>query len=138
MNRFFVGATDVETIGCITSLDGIFSEAPIGGDLLEFDWVPGGQWIMGPGQAYTFPVPLALGGPEFVNTVVALQTIKSWRGTPLTLTRKYYIGTVAVPVLVTQTCSAVLTASLTPDVQLARFMNVNLLFQNLTGGWTTT
>ena len=130
-DRFYVGTTDVETIACITSFDGIFSEGPYGGDLLEFDWVPGAIWVQGPKRTYTFDVPLSLSGPTYPDTQLALSTIKGWRGTPLTLTRKYYSGLT----LKSETCSAVLVSELNPTFQLLRFGIVPLLFQNLTGGW---
>jgi hypothetical protein len=131
-DRFYVGATDVETIGCITSFDGIFSEGPYGGDLLEFDWVAGALWVQGPKRTYTFDVPLSLSGPTYADTQAALTTIKTWRGTPLTLTRKYTSGVTAK----VETCSAVLVSELNPTLQLLRFGLVPLLFQNLSGTWT--
>jgi hypothetical protein len=132
MDRFYVNAVDVETVGCITSFDGIFSEGPISGDLLSFDWVDGALWVQGPRKTYTFDVPLSLTGPDFPDTQASLDIIKTWRGTPLTLTRKYYSGLT----LKSETCSAVLVSELNPTFQLLRFGLVPLIFQNLSGKWT--
>jgi hypothetical protein len=131
-DRFYVNATDVETVGCIMSFDGIFTEGPYGGDLLEFDWQPGAVWIPGPKKTYTFDVPLSLAGPTYADTQAALTTIKLWRGQNLTLTRKYMSGVTAK----VETCTAVMISELSPTLQFMRFATVPLLFQNLSGGWS--
>lgn len=129
---FKVGVTDVSTVGCILSWDGIMSECSIKGDLIELDWVDGATFEEGPISTCSFDVPLLLEGPTLAESFASLETVKGWRGTELTLTREYYTGVT----LVSETCTAVLVSELSPIIKAARFIKLVLVFQNLSGGWS--
>lgn len=137
--KFYVNGTDIEALGCITSWDGILSEGPIRGDVIEQDWVAGAIWQQGMPKVYSFDVPIAFKpssvvDPELYSAVLALDTIKSWRGPLLTLERR-------LPVSETthrrQTASGVLVSDLNPRVQAGRFMTATLVIQQLSGSWVT-
>ena len=137
MDRFYVGATDIETLGCITSWDGILSEGPYAGDLIEFDWTAGAVWQQGERKTYSFSVPLQLAGPELYQSIAALNTLKGWHGTSQTLTRKFPSGMSGNTLTYTQqTCTAVLVSEINPVVTGGRFILVPLVWQNLSGKWT--
>lgn len=137
--KFYVNSVDIESYGCITSWDGILSEGPVKGDVIEQDWLPGAIWQQGPPKVYSFEVPIAfkpsdIVNPELYSAVLALDAIKTWRGPLLTLERR-------VPISATthrrQTASGVLVSDLNPRVQAGRFANVTLVFQQLSGIWAT-
>lgn len=134
---FFVESTDIETLGCLQSIDGIFSEGPIRGDIIEQDWLPGAIWQRGEPGTYSFDVPLALSSPDpahpyLYDPMWVVDVIKTWRGPQLTLERRVPLsgGTFR-----RETCQAVLVSPLPPNILGAKFARVVLVFQNLSGQW---
>lgn len=133
MAVFKVGALDVENYGCIQSWDGILSEGPYGGDLIEQDWVAGAEWVPGPRKVYSFDVPLLLDAMTLDANLMSLDTIKSWQGNTQTLSRIFTINSTVR----TQTCSGVMVSDVQPNVLVGKFIKITLIFQNLSGLWTT-
>ena len=137
--RFYVNGTEISTLACVTSWDGIMSEGPIRGDVIEQDWLPGAIWQQGPAKVYSFEVPIAFRpsnvvNPELYDAVVALDTIKTWRGPLLALERWLPVSST---ILRRQTASGILVSDLNPRVQAGRFATVTLVFQNTSGVWST-
>lgn len=133
MATFKVGATDVETYGCIQSWDGILSEGPYKGDLIEQDWVAGAEWVKGTRKVYSFDVPILLDNEELDPNLVSFDAIKAWHGNIYTLSRIFTVNTVVR----TQVCQGVMVSDIQPNVLAGRFIKLTLVFQNLSGAWLT-
>lgn len=138
MPVFFVNSTDIETLGCLQSLDGIYSEGPVRGDIIEQDWRPGAIWQRGEPATYSFDVPLALRSPNLAyphlyDPLWVIDVIKTWRGPVLTLERRVPLA--GGSGFRRETCQAVLVSQLQPTVLGAKFITVPLVFQNLSGTW---
>jgi hypothetical protein len=133
MATFQVGATDVETYGCIQSWDGILSEGPYKGDLLEQDWVAGAEWVGGPRKVYSFDVPILLDAETLDANLVSLDAIKAWHGNTYTLYRIFTVNAVSR----TQACTGVMVTDIQPNVLAGKFIKITLVFQNLSGYWYT-
>jgi hypothetical protein len=133
MATFRVSATDVETYGCIQSWDGILSEGPYKGDLLEQDWVAGAEWVGGPRKVYSFDVPILLDADTLDANLVSLDAIKAWHGNTYTLYRIFTVNSVVR----TQVCTGVMVTDVQPNVLAGKFIKITLVFQNLSGYWYT-
>lgn len=134
MAVFKVSTTDVETYGCIQSWDGILSEGPYKGDIIEQDWVAGAVWVPGTKKVYSFDVPILLDAATLDENIQSFDSIKAWQGTEYQLSRIFTVSTASR----TQTCQGVMVSDLQPRVLAARFIKLTLVFQNLSGLWTTS
>lgn len=138
--RFFIEGTDVSTLGCITSWDGILSEGPINADIIEQDWRDGATYQQGRPKVYSFDVPLSFYtdvlSPELADAITALATIKTWRGPVLNVERRLPKRVGGVITTVREIAEAVLVSDLQVRVQAGRFASTTLIFQNLDGRWT--
>lgn len=108
VETLIVGALDLSSIAGITDASGILMDPPISGDLVELDFVAGGQWVPGPPEPYTFDVPLVMASPVQDVAMGQLAQVKALvDGVPRTVTRRY----VRDGVTVTETCTGVCSAA---------------------------
>lgn len=139
--KFYVNSVDIETLGCVESWDGILAEGPIRGDVIEQDWVDGAIWQQGKVKTYSFEVPLTFHtnvvNPLLADAILALDTIKTWRGPLLNFERRVPNNPADVTSYRRQTSQGVLVSDLAPRVQAGRFVSVTLVFQNTKAVWTT-
>lgn len=128
-------------IGCIEDWSGILSEAPIGGDIIEQDWVDGAIWQQGESKTYTFDVPFTarVSNPIDPNIWDAwsgpMAVLRSFRGVQLTMRREFFDTSGALRAR--HQALGVLATGLTMKVSIGRVLGSALMFQNLSGGWVT-
>lgn len=138
--RFFIDSTDLGTLGCITSWDGILSEGPINADIIQQDWRDGAEYQQGHPKVYSFEVPLTFHtdvlDPELADAVTALGTIKDWRGPILHAERQLPKRVGGVITTVREVADVVMVSDLQVRVQAGRFVSTVLVMQNLDGRWT--
>jgi len=132
-NTLLIEGTDVRTWGEISSAEGLLTNAPARGDLIEQDWVVGAIWQAGPAGAYTFDVPLILSAATQDARLGDLRALQAYVGTQVTLTRRLTVDGADID----DTCEAVLVnAQPVWDFSTRNIMRAILMFQALTG-WTT-
>jgi hypothetical protein len=129
------------SIGCVTDWAGLLSEGPIGGDIIEQDWVDGAIWQMGPNKTYSFDVPFTALVTDTVNpniwesygTTTGIGLLKTFRGPLLTLRREFYDKLGAL--VRREQAAGVLVTDLAPRVGIGRVISTTCVFQNISGKW---
>lgn len=129
-----VSGTSLSTLALITSWEGILSDGPTRGDIIEQDWLPGALWQPGPAGTYSFEVPVTMLSHTPDVAIGQLRTIQGWKGVQRTLTRQITVNGVAV----SETCAAVMVNAVQVrwDLKLRSKIDAVLVFQNLSGGWS--
>ena len=126
-------------IGCIENWAGILSEGPIGGDIIEQDWVDGAIWQQGPNKTYSFDVPFTALVSDTVNPNVwdsydhGIDVLKTFRGPLLTLRREFFDSTGAL--VRREQAAGVLVTDLSLQVGIGRVLSTSAIFQNMSGKW---
>ena len=130
VDTLLVDGADVQTWCAITSAEGLLSNPPQRGDLIEQDWVAGAIWQAGPKDAWTFDVPVIMRSSQQDVALAQLRQLQSWQGTVRTLTRRLVVNGATI----NETCTAVMVNS--PQVQwdFSRRAQIRavLVFQGLT------
>lgn len=135
VETLIVGSLDLSTIAGITSAEGILAEPPIAGEVVELDFTPGGQFIAGPPEPYTFDVPLIFTAPTADAAMGQLRSVQALAdGVPRTITRRLVVDGVTV----NETCTGVITAAVQVTWNFDVYTRVGavLLIQCMSGGWT--
>lgn len=130
-----IAGTDLSSTAYITSWEGILVAPPNRGDLIEFDFVAGAEWVAGEMQAFTFEVPLVMKSQDVGTAVSQMRTIQAFAdGTERAIVRTLTVGTASV----SETCQGVVTSA-TPmwDLRMRNKVGLLLTIQALTD-WTTT
>lgn len=129
-----IDAFDLGTVAAITNWDGLLDVGPPRGDLVEFDFQGGAQWIpAGVFDAYTMVVPLVMKATPEDAAVADALALGAYLGVEVTLTRR----TLLDGVLTDHTAQAVLTSRPTAwSLDTLGRVPVTLTFQNLIGIWT--
>lgn len=129
-DTLLINGTDIQTWCAITSAEGLLSNPPQRGDLIEQDWTAGAIWQPGPKDAWTFDVPIIMRSSQQDIALGQLRALQAYVGTQVTLTRRLVVA----GAVVNETCQAVMINS--PQVQwdFSRRAQVRavLLFQGLT------
>lgn len=112
----------------IENPDGLLSTPPVRGDLIEFDFQPGGVWQPGPVGAHTFDVGFVMLATERGAAIEQLRAVQAALkpGTQVTLTRRITVGATQVD----ETCQAVVASSTEP--QWGTVKRLLVIFQGLT------
>jgi hypothetical protein len=132
VETLIVGTLDLSTIAGITSAEGILLEPPISGDLIELDFTPGGQWIPGVAEPYTFDVPLLFNAATAEAAMAQLRQVQALvDGVPRTITRRLVVGAATVDETCTGVCSAAVQIGW--DLDVYSRVSCVLLIQALTG-----
>jgi hypothetical protein len=130
------------SIGCVEDWSGLLSEGPIGGDIIEQDWVDGAIWQRGPNKTYSFDVPFTALTMDTINPniwqsygagVSGIDVLKTFRGPLLTLRREFYDKTGVLARR--EQAAGVLVTDLAMKVGIGRVINSTCVFQNLSGKW---
>lgn len=125
--------------GCIEDWSGLLSEGPIGGDIIQQDWVDGAIWQEGPNKTYSFDVPFTVlvSDPIDPNIHDALTggifRLKQYRGPLLTMRRDFYDNSGLLDRR--DQALGVLVTDLALKVSIGRIISTVAVFQNLSGGW---
>jgi len=128
-----IDAFDLAAVAGITNWDGLLDVGPPRGDLVEFDFQGGAQWIpAGVFDAYTMVVHVVMKATPEDAAVADVLALNAYLGVEVTLTRK----TLLDGVLTSHTCRAVMSSRPTQwELDFLGRVPVTLTFQNLTG-WT--
>ena len=129
-----IDGVDVQTVADIASLDGILSEPPSRVELVELDFTPGAVPILGPRAAYAYDLPLVMKANDENTALAQLQTVKSWAGKVITVTRKVTVGGAQQ----TATHQGLISDTIIPewDFDARNLIGVVLTVWNVDGGWT--
>ena len=133
VDTLLINGTDIQTWCAITSAEGLLSNAPQKGDLIEQDWVDGAIWQKGPKAAYTFEVPVIMRSSNQSYAFAQLRALQAMVGDQKTLTRRLVINTTTVD----ETCQAVMANAVQVGWDFSRRAQIRavLVWQNLSGGW---
>jgi hypothetical protein len=134
-NTLLIDGTDIRVIGAyITSAEGLLSEAPQKGDLLEFDFADGAVWVKGPKGPYTFEVPVVMTSRVQDVALGQLRALQSFVGDEVTLTRQLTVDGADV----SETCQAVMASAVRVvwDFRNRARLDAVTVWQNLSGSWT--
>jgi hypothetical protein len=121
---------DVQDYAYITSVEGLWSNGPFKGDLIEQDWRDGALWRGGPRAPHTFEVPLLMRDDlSEGQRTHQLRWLQAWEGQTVTLTRRLVDGLADV----SETCQAVVASAVQIDwnFESRRFMRAVMVFQTL-------
>lgn len=129
-----IGGTNLSTTAHITSWEGILTEGPTRGELIELDFVAGAVWQGTLAGAYQFDVPLVMKSQDVPTAVAHAKAIQALRGTVTTVTRVYTTSAGTV----TETCQGIVSDALPLVWDLRQRNKIGLLLTitNLSGGWT--
>jgi hypothetical protein len=118
-----INGTDIATHALIRDAGGLLADPPPRGDLIVFDFQPGGVWQAGEPDVLTFDV--------FVVMVH-----KDEPGQTVTLTRRVDRGAG----LVDETCTAVMNEAVRIDwdFSVRQLMQAVVTFTVLSGGWVAS
>lgn len=130
---------DFDSFACIERWDGILSEGPIKGDIIEMDWRDGAEWQRGPAKPYSFDVPFTClvsvaNNPNIWDSYSGFTVLKPYRG-PLLILRREFYNTSGILVRADQT-RGVLINDLPARIGVGRVVSGTAVFQNLGGAWT--
>lgn len=137
VNSLLINGVDVQTWCAITNAEGLLSDAPQKGDLIEGDWTPGASWQKGPKGVYSFPVPVIMRSAQQDVAFGQLRALQAYVGQQVTLTRRLVVDGATV----SETCQAVMTAAVQVQWELADrsekkpSLRAVLVWQNLSAGW---
>jgi hypothetical protein len=130
VDTLLIDGADIQTWAAITSAEGLLTNPPQRGDLIEQDWVAGAIWQQGPKDAWTFDVPLIMRSSQQDVAFGQLRTLQAMVGTQRTLTRRLVVDGATV----NETCQAVMVNS--PQVvwsfESRNQIRAVLVFQGLT------
>lgn len=129
-DTLIIEGVDVQTYADISDFSGVLMDGPQRGDLVEFDFVAGAEWVAGPKGTYSFPVPLIMQSDDEDVAMGQLASLQAMVGTQVTLLRVAAGGY--------DTCEAVMTAAIEVgwNLDARNLLEAVLMFQNLSGTWT--
>jgi hypothetical protein len=129
-----IDGTDVRTWAYITNAEGLLSNAPQKGDIIEQDWVAGAIWQPGPKGPYTFEVPVVMKSRLQDVALGQLRAMQAYVGTQVTLTRRMTVN----GAVVNETCQAVMANAVQVnwDFRTRARIDAILVWQQLSGVWT--
>lgn len=107
VDTLLINGTDIQTWAAVTSAEGLLSNGPQKGDLIEQDWSDGAIWQKGPKGTYSFPVPVIMRSSQQDVAFGQLRSLQAYVGTQVTLTRRLVVNGATV----NETCQAVMTAA---------------------------
>ena len=133
-HTLLVDGVDVTTLAHITSFEGVLSDGPTRGDLIEFDFTAGAVWQPGAAGTYSFDVPLTMLSHTPDVALGQLRTIQGWKGVQRTFTRRVTVNGVDVA----ETCQGVLVSAVQVawDYRIRSKISAVMVVQNLSGGWS--
>ena len=106
-NTLLINGTDIQTWAAITRAEGLLTNPPHKGDVIESDWLDGAIWQKGPKGPWTFEVPIICRSSQQDIALGQLRALQAFTGTQVTLTRRIVVnGSV-----VSETCQAVMVNS---------------------------
>jgi hypothetical protein len=134
VDTLLIDGTDIQTWAAIESAEGLLSNGPQRGDIIEQDWVAGAIWQPGPKGTYTFEVPVIMRSSVQTVAFGQLRALQAMVGTQKTLTRRLTVN----GVVVNETCQAVMANAVQIGWDFSRRAQIRavLVWQNLSGGWT--
>jgi hypothetical protein len=106
-NSILINGTDIRTWGYVMSAEGLLSEAPAKGDLVERDFADGAVWQPGPRGPYTFEVPVMMRSRVTDVALGQLRDLQAFIGVQVTLTRRLTVDGVDIA----ETCQAVMVSA---------------------------
>lgn len=129
MGTLTIGTLDVSTVAHIEEPEGILGNGGHKGDLIEFDFEAGAEWLPGEFEAYSWAVGLLMRGDTESAILTNLRTLQALvDGTERTLTRTF-TATSAV----SETCQGVVTACEPAwDMRVKGALRAVLMIQQLT------
>lgn len=108
VDTLLINGTDIQTVCAITSAEGLLSNPPQRGDIIERDWVDGAVWQKGPKGTYTFEVPVIMRSSQQDVAFGQLRALQAMVGDQKTLTRRLVVNGVTV----NETCQAVMASAI--------------------------
>lgn len=137
-DTLLVDGVDLATWAMISSAEGLLSTGPIGGDVIERDWVPGAIWQPGPAKTYTFEVPWVMRSSQQATAMQLYRDLVAAckMGQQVTLTRRLTVGVGLTQI--SETCQAVCASAVTVSWDFGRRAQFGAVttWQNLSGGWS--
>ena len=103
-DTLLIDGTDIRTWAYITSAEGLLSEGPQKGDLIEQNWVDGAIWQQGPKGPWTFEVPVVMKSRQQDVALGQLRALQALVGVQRVLTRHLTVNGASV----SETCQAVM------------------------------
>lgn len=135
MGDLTIGTLTVSTVARIADASGLLSNAPYRGDLVPMDFQPGGVWLGGEEDVWSFDVPLLMKGATEGELIANLRSVQAVAdGTEKRITRTFTSGTTAT----TESCDGVVT-SVTPvwDFAMRPKLTAIVMVQVTSGDWVT-
>lgn len=128
-NTLLIDGVDIQTYAAITSAEGLLTNPPQKGDLIEQSWSDGALWQKGPKGPWTFEVPIICRSSQQDVALGQLRALQAYVGDQVTLTRRIRVnGTV-----INETCQAVMANAVQVSWNLSRRSQLRavLIFQGL-------
>lgn len=104
IDTLLVNGVDLQTVCAITSAEGLLSNPPQKGDVIEMDWVDGAVYQKGPKGPYTMEVPVIMRASQQDVALGQLRTLQAMVGDQKTLTRRLVVNGVTI----NESCEAVM------------------------------
>lgn len=129
-NTLLINGVDIQTWCAITSAEGLLSNPPQKGDVIEQGWTDGAIWQKGPKGPYTFEVPVIMRSSEQDVALGQLRALQAMVGDQKTLTRRLVVNGVTI----NETCQAVMANAVQVNWSFAKRAQVRavLIWQALT------
>ena len=129
IDTLLIEGTDIQTWAAITSAEGLLSNPPQRGDIIEQDWVDGAIWQKGPKGTYTFEVPIIMRSSQQDVALGQLRDIQAYVGDQVTLTRRLVVDGATI----NETCEAVMANAVQVQWGFERRAQIRavLIFQSL-------
>lgn len=124
------GTTDIGAVAHIP-LDAwaeILKGGPTEGDLIEYDFTAGAEWVPGEAATYSIVVPVVMKATDPETAWGDAMDLMALRGVERTLSRTYTTDLGSQ----TDTCQAVITADISPVWGPRSLLTLPLVFQILT------
>ena len=131
-----INGTDIATHALIRDAGGLLADPPPRGDLIVFDFQPGGVWQAGEPDVLTFDVFVVMVHKDEPGALADLAWLQSWQGQTVTLTRRVDRGAG----LTDETCTAVMNEAVRIDwdFSVRQLMQAVVTFTVLSGGWVAS
>lgn len=102
-----INGTDIQTWCAITSAEGLLTNPPQRGDIIEQAWTDGAIWQKGPKGTYSFDVPVIMRSDQQDVALGQLRALQAFVGDQVTLTRRLTVN----GVVVNEACQAVMASA---------------------------
>lgn len=124
-NTILINGTDIQTVAAITSAEGLLSNPPQRGDIIEQDWVAGAIYQAGPKKTWQFEIPVIMRSSQQDVALGQLRTLQALVGTQVTLTRRIVVNGATV----NETCQAVMVNAVQVQWDFTRRAQVRAVLQ---------